>query len=464
MIKKYIYLTTLFFFLIVPSHAQPCYREVKSGRNFTIALKDDNTLWAWGSNGNHQLGNGTIVSNFNTVQVGTDSNWSQIVVGDYWTLAIKNNGTLWSWGKNDIGQLGNGSMVEITVPTQIGTDTNWLQVSTGRNSSMAIKTDGTLWGWGFNEDGTLGDGTTINRLSPVQVGTANNWAKVAQGYYHNLAIKTNGTLWAWGNNSIYQFDDTGINVTLPTQIGTDSWSEIAAGNAHSVAIKSNGTMWSWGYGGFGSLGHGSSADLAVPTQIGSGTTWQKIAVGLGHNIALKTDGTIWTWGLNNGGQLGNGMQNPALSTTPEMVPVQVGTDTNWTKIAVGSHFTFASKLSSNWSWGSGISGVLGDGSTSGNRLNPALINNCTVLSDYTVADDKTFAQVYPNPVKDILTISTKNILFYSVELYDIQGRIVNVEQSTAAVHQMNISDLAKGTYLLKLISEDKVQTIKILKY
>ena len=460
----FLFCVSLFTILI---NAQPCYREMQAGRNFTIALKADNTLWAFGSNTYGQLGSGNTTSSINALQIGTDSDWSKIAVADYSVLAIKTNGTLWAWGRNESGQLGIGNIIDVSVPTQVGTASNWQQVSIGRWGAMGIKTDGSLWAWGRNELGMLGDGTTTDQLSPVQIGLENNWSKVTMGYYHTLAIKTNGTLWSWGSNAFNQINgSTDEVVSIPTQMGTaTNWTEIAAGNAHNLAVRTDGTIWSWGMGSFGSLGHGNFTNLETPTQIGNETTWQKIAVGLGHNIALKTDGTIWTWGLNNSGQLGNGTIDITLPTTAELVPVQVGSDSNWTRISVGSHSTFASKDDADWAWGFNSTYMLGNALVTGNQSSPVGINNCNILSVDEILTEHTLLTVYPNPANDFINLESNYTPIQKIEIYDIQGRLVlsQIVRETLLQYHLNISELSSGSYLLKATTNQGIESIKIIK-
>lgn len=459
--KTYTLLAIAFLFLTQFSIAQPCWMEMKGGRSHSVALRADHTIWVWGGNGSYQLGNGTQTSSANPIQLGTDSDWVQTAVGDDWTLAIKSNGTLWIWGKNQLGYLA-GQPEAFTIPTQIGNDTDWRAVSTGRFHSMAIKTNGTLWGWGQNVDGNVGDGTLIDRLVPTQIGTATDWQRIYQGYYHSFGIKTNGSLWGWGFNEYGSLGDgTNVDKIVPTQIGTaTNWSEISGGNVQSIAVKTNGTLWSTGANWIGQLGDGTTIDKNTWTQIAVGETFTKTATGVGHTIALNTDGTIWTWGLNNAGQIGNGSMDNFIGV---LSPIQIGTATNWISVAVGSHNTFAMTTSgTNWAWGLDGTNLLGVGSPDQYVLVPTSVNNCRVLENEEIIPEVSFAKAYPNPTSSILNIATTTGI-YVAELYDMQGRLVLSEQIKVTEHQMDISYLTKGTYLLKLTSEDNVQTIRIIK-
>jgi alpha-tubulin suppressor-like RCC1 family protein len=82
--------------------------------------------------------------------------WQSMTAGDGYSLAIKTNGTLWAWGGNSIGQLGDGTDIDKNSPVQISTASNWQSVAASEEHTLAIKTDGTLWAWGANSFGQLG--------------------------------------------------------------------------------------------------------------------------------------------------------------------------------------------------------------------------------------------------------------------------------------------------------------------
>jgi len=274
----------------------------------TLAIKTNGTLWGWGNNQYGQLGDGSNINKLIPTQIGADNDWHIVSTSNYgYTLAIKSNGTLWAWGNNRLGQLGDGSNIDRLTPTQIGTDTNWKLIYSGTNLSMAIKTDGTLWTWGDNQYGQLGDGSYVNKLIPTQVGTDNDWI-AAQASAGAHAIKSNGTLWAWGFNGSpgSYFLGDGTTVTSrpsPIQIGTDAnWISIGS----MCAIKNDGTLWGWGFNYEGYLGDGTNTNKSVPIQIGTNNDWEKVY----FVNKLKTDGTLWMSGSNFDGRLGNGSTIP----------------------------------------------------------------------------------------------------------------------------------------------------------
>ena len=86
------------------------------------------------------------------VQVGKDADWLQASAGVHYSLALKKDGTLWAWGDNTKGCLGITSENVAGIPIQVGNDKDWKIVSAGYHKSIAIKNDGTIWAWGEKAD------------------------------------------------------------------------------------------------------------------------------------------------------------------------------------------------------------------------------------------------------------------------------------------------------------------------
>ncbi len=132
------------------------WKTVAAGGDFNLALKNDGTLWSWGDNVAGQLGNGVMDRDYNPIatQVGTDRDWKMITASWYNSYALKNDGSLWAWGSNSFGEVGDGTRTERAVPTRIGESNDWVRV-TGlgdRGGAVAVKSDGSFWMWG---DGVL---------------------------------------------------------------------------------------------------------------------------------------------------------------------------------------------------------------------------------------------------------------------------------------------------------------------
>jgi alpha-tubulin suppressor-like RCC1 family protein len=312
-------------------------------------LKSDGTVWAWGSNSNGQLGDGTTgaaASKSNPVQVVSETNDPftgviAVAAGANHSLAMRNDGTVWTWGYNNYGQLGNGTSgsgtnkptpVKVTVTGGEPLE-NVKAVAAGQSHSVALKSDGTVWSWGYNYAGQLGDGTTENSNRAVQVTESSSTkltkaTAVAAGDYFTVVLKEDGTVWSCGQNSNGQLgngtttsSNRAVRATIVGGAPLTEVTAVAAGQQHSVALKSDGTVWSWGRNDKLQLGDGTAEQRVRATQVmaSAGVPFAgaaAITAGNDYSVALKSDGTVWAWGDNNIGKLGDG------TTSVRIKPVQ----------------------------------------------------------------------------------------------------------------------------------------------
>jgi alpha-tubulin suppressor-like RCC1 family protein len=170
-----------------------------------LAINNNNQMYRYGLNLTYLLGDGSTPNQVTTPTLRfPSSDWKTVSVGSTaHALALKTDNTLWAWGANNYGQCGLGTIpVIFSAPLQVGTAT-WLQVKAGFNRSYGIQSNGTLWVWGLNDLGQLGLGHTNNVLTPTQIGTATNWVKVECGYLHTVAQKQDGSTWIWSADNYY---------------------------------------------------------------------------------------------------------------------------------------------------------------------------------------------------------------------------------------------------------------------
>lgn len=65
-----------------------------------------------------------------------------IAAGGDHSCGVRENNTLWCWGSNSDGELGDGTKVDRATPTQVGVDEDWETVGVGNSHSCAVRDDG----------------------------------------------------------------------------------------------------------------------------------------------------------------------------------------------------------------------------------------------------------------------------------------------------------------------------------
>ncbi len=386
---------------------------LSTGKEHSLYLADDGTVWAWGSNTNNQLGTGGGDSNI-PVKVPGLANIIQISAGYWHSVALRADGTVWMWGQNVWGQRGNGtSGGNIASPQQVAGVSGVKQISSGGFHILALLADGTARAWGYNTGG-IGNGTTTNPVTtPAVVSGGHRWRMLCGGGRHSLGIRDDGLAFAWGEDGFGQLGDDAPTTAklVPTQVATiTNVIHLGAGYDHSLAVTEGGTLYAWGRNTDGQCGSGTPTDQPTPVSAGASAA-ERCYGGYAHSIAVRangilavfgrntesqcrvdagtpivapstnigglrlagggygdhtlvqtSDGIIQAWGDNASGQLGNAVTGGVSS-------VAVNTQANWpvsgiTKVARGQYHVLAVKSDGTaWAWGYNASGQAGLGNT-----------------------------------------------------------------------------------------------------
>jgi len=447
---------------ILQAQAQS-WLKVACGGEFSLGLRSDGTLWAWGYNANGQLGIGSSEQQAAPQQIGSETDWADVVAGGYHSLALKKDGSLWAWGFNAAGQLGDGSTSDRNVPVQVGTENDWSVIAAGMVTSYAIKKDHSLWGWGFNQNGVLGNGNTINQEAPSRIGADNDWESVSAGGLHALAVKSDHSLWGWGSDQNGQagLGAAGI-VRAPQQVGTGSfWKAVECGFEFSLAQRDDGTIWTTGFNGNGQLGNGGTSQGNEFQQIAEGLSFARIGVGSTFGYAIDVSGKLYAWGFNGQGQLGTG------TLDMELTPVQVGSLTDWKQV-VGAEGIIAS----NVVLGTHALGLHGSATSicgaGGNYvgqlgLEDAPINtlefDCSILSAVDGSSDpKVQITILPNPSKGPMTIEVEGLYNTRFEIVSFHGHTLFAAAFSEKIAWNgaieNRTLLPSGFYLVRIIGQN----------
>jgi hypothetical protein len=215
------------------------WRQLIPALNGFLLLKNDSTLWRWGSVTN-ELFQWPGLRTFTPYQIGTNSDWKEIG-GIWWNhLARKADGSVWTVNVDDKSG-----------KEELQRDTNLDQVlfrtlSLSGNGEMAyVRPDGTLWmRWTYQQDGT-------NVSSDfVQVGTETNWTAVASTWQKMIALKSDGTLWQWHFTHPWNVDSREQLIQVaqesPTRLGIhNDWVALANNWEDVITLAADGSLWLW---------------------------------------------------------------------------------------------------------------------------------------------------------------------------------------------------------------------------
>ena len=295
--------------------------DIAAGGSHSLFIKSDGSLWTMGFNADGQLGNNTplinnIYLNTNVPQMVVSSGVKMIAAGRNYSLFIKNDDTVWAMGQNDAGQLGDGNLYNRTnTPQRVAITGVITAMAAGYDHELFLKNDGSLWTCGFDLYGQLGDGTN-NSTPPYHTNiaeqvVASGVKAIGAGHYHSLFVKNDGSLWVMGYNNNGQLGDgSTTNSDHPKQILPSGVKAVTGGTDFSLFVKTNGSLWAMGNNNYGQLGDGvaitGSATTNLPEQIVASNVTAVVA-GMDHTLFIKSDGSLWGMGASDQGQLGDGI-------------------------------------------------------------------------------------------------------------------------------------------------------------
>jgi len=212
--------------------------QISSSGDHALALDSEGNIFAWGRGWEGQFGNGTSgTSNISSVPVAVDMTGIlagrtivEIVGGAQDSFAIDSEGNVFAWGSNSQGQLGDGTNINQTLPTAVdmtgvlsGRNVVQLTIARGMNTTTTVDSEGNVFAWGWNGSGQLGNGTIGGSSNiPTMVDSSGVLAgrkivQITSGHSHTLALDSKGNVFAWGSNPQGQFGNgtnTGSNVPI----------------------------------------------------------------------------------------------------------------------------------------------------------------------------------------------------------------------------------------------------------
>jgi alpha-tubulin suppressor-like RCC1 family protein len=120
------------------------------------------------------------------------------------------------------------------------------------------------------------------------------------------------------------------------------------------------------------IGTNSNSPLtSSPVQVGTASNWTDVAVGNNFTVALNSSGQMFTWGNNSFGQLGNGTSSAVFS--PSLIIPNV----SWTVVEAGEDYAMAIRSDGMlFAWGKNNNGQLGIGNFLNKQI-PTMLESTT---------------------------------------------------------------------------------------
>lgn len=286
---------------LVKVEGLPPVQAISAGFWHSLVLCRDGSVWGWGDNTTFQLGalQGEAIRDTTGVVVGyrqtrpvkiVAEGAAGIAAGGQFSIYLRQDGQLFAWGDNSRGQLGDGTTQTRSHPTAVVGLSGIRQVSAGYQHVLAMtNTSGyeALYAWGDHSAGQLGlpdlpAGDSIqplphridvtddtdpgnDRIDLISAGYAQSVAVVSALTDQGLVDETRRQVLVWGDNSYGQLGLGHTNAqALPQTIisryngfsGDDylPFTAVAAGGFHLLLMSSKGLLAACGRGDRGQLG------------------------------------------------------------------------------------------------------------------------------------------------------------------------------------------------------------------
>ena len=325
--------------------------NVITNGSHTISLRVDGKVFTWGDNTYGQLGNGTVKTSDEPVEVTFPEGTiiTQIAAGENHNVALDSNGNVWTWGRNNNYQIGNTRANQYT-PYKVSNLPKVIKISAGNNNTMVITENNELYAWGLNAYGDLGLGTYTNKVLPKKVKGIHDIIDISGGKSHYIALNRAGEVFVTGSNLYGQLgigdNEIGkINefqkVEIKDKIGT-----IDAGDISNIATTVDGYVYTWGGNTYSTLGTGDKENKNVPTKLKDVKNIRQASTGKTHTILRDGNNNVYVTGTNSNGQLG-------LGTTENKTTFEQNTlINNVIRVSAGDTYTaFLKEDGSVWACG-----------------------------------------------------------------------------------------------------------------
>jgi alpha-tubulin suppressor-like RCC1 family protein len=249
--------------------------------------------------------------------------------GRGYTCAIDEKDTVKCWGLNASGELGDGTTAPFDPsPHPVAGLGAVRGIASGDSHTCATLEDRSVSCWGISTEGlTTIDSSLLSRIPEKLEGASKVDALAAGATF--TCIVSGGGVSCIGNNrfgTLGSGPEPALSRTFVVVPGLRDVSLITAGNGHVCAVHGGDKSVScWGINNLGQLGNKTRDTVYGPVALsapeGAAPLANVVAISAQnyHTCARTADSKVYCWGDNSFAELGTGKATPDVST----VPVQI---------------------------------------------------------------------------------------------------------------------------------------------
>lgn len=312
---------------IVNSETDIASAKVVNGKDFTITLRADGTVWGFGK----------IADSNHPKKIEVPEEIVDISAGESHVLLLSKSGNVYSFGNNTRGELGTGNVTTYKNPVKTAL-ADITKIIANKNTSFAIDKNGVVYSFGYGYTKTPGiliknenvvdisrsyyltDEGEVKKLSDktkVEINLDENKKveekimQISEGTNHLLLLGISGRVYGSLDNTYGQLGDgtenskldntftvVKINKTTPLE----NVKEISAGDKYSIVVTKDGVVYTFGSNDSEKLGISNDQELGGieksvdPIQKQDVQDVERVTAGYNHTSVYKKDGSVYTWG------------------------------------------------------------------------------------------------------------------------------------------------------------------------
>lgn len=325
----------------LPINMRP--KRMAIGNGFVIAVKEDGTVWSWGSGYYGELGTGSgDERRYIPKQIPGLQDVVEVAAGFHHVIALKRDGTAWGWGDNQYSQAVGVGPQHINEPRRVEGVSHVKRIAATANGSVFLTNEGDLYAMGENDGNPFPLESKVVK-SPVKYAKVEDAVVLYAGVSCTGVIKKDGKTNSWGNHYLTKYHETELakisvsdlqtvcyrSAVLSSDgfvyVATNSDSEflgqgeifkgggfmkvknlgrvVQITSDAGLALDEKGRIWQWGAGVLAQSDPGGRGVNRVPMPIVTFKLGNVIDLytGITGSAAWTSDGAVYFWGSGSGG-------------------------------------------------------------------------------------------------------------------------------------------------------------------